>query len=107
MPRFTTATSAFRFATSALSRTTATAGYLLTAVGAHRGPPAPEPQYFALASMKGAVAKDREKTMEPTSEARVGGLIVRGYRGETPEHHMAHLFQMAATVLPELVHRWR
>ncbi len=32
--------------------------------------------------------------------------LVRGYRGETPEHHMAHLLQMGATVLPELASRW-
>jgi hypothetical protein len=30
---------------------------------------------------------------------------VRGFEG-TAEHHMAHLFQMGATVLPELAHRW-
>jgi hypothetical protein len=40
--------------------------------------------------------------MVPTGEARVGGLHVRGFRGNTPEHHMAHLLQMGATVLPEL-----
>lgn len=91
----------------AYASTTATADYLLQAVGGRRAEPAPAPGYLSLASMKGAVARDREKTMEPTSEARVGGLVVRGYRGETPEHHMAHLFQMAATVLPDLVQRWR
>jgi len=32
---------------------------------------------------------------------------VRGYRGNTPEHHMAHLLQMGATVMPELAERWR
>jgi len=39
--------------------------------------------------------------------AGFGGLVVRGYRGGRAENHMAHLFQMAATVLPELVDRWR
>lgn len=91
----------------AYASTTATADYLLEAAGGRRGAPAAPPPYLSLASMKGAVARDREKTMEPTSEARIGGLVVRGYRGETAEHHMAHLFQMAATVLPELVDRWR
>lgn len=91
----------------AYASTSATADYLLEAVGGRRGAPAGPPPYVTLASMKGAVARDREKVMEPTSETRVGGLVVRGYRGETPEHHMAHLFQMSATVLPELVERWR
>ncbi len=45
--------------------------------------------------------------MIPTTEASVGELHVRGFRGNTPEHHMAHLLQMASTVLPELVERWR
>ena len=45
--------------------------------------------------------------MEPVSEATVGTFHVRGYRGNTPEHHMAHLLQMSATVLPELVARWQ
>ena len=52
-------------------------------------------------------AKKLEKRMEPVSEATVGSFHVRGYRGNTPEHHMAHLFQMGATVLPELVQRWQ
>jgi hypothetical protein len=45
--------------------------------------------------------------MRVRSEARLGGLHVRGYGGETPEHHMSHLLQMAATVLPELSERWK
>jgi len=53
------------------------------------------------------VAKALEKTMEPTNSTRKSDLIVRGYRGEEPEHHMAHLFQMGATALPDLVARWR
>ena len=88
---------------------TATADYLIDAVGAKSGPLDPvidAPSYLELESMKGAVAKRREKSMEPTSEARIGNFHVTGYRGETKEHHMAHLFQMGATLLPELVARW-
>jgi len=36
----------------------------------------------------------------------VGSFRIRGYRGNTRGHHMAHLFQMGATVLPELAQRW-
>lgn len=89
--------------------TTATSSYLLDAVGAKREPRDPErdqPKYLELESMNGAISKKLEKHMEPTSEARKGNFHVIGYRGETPEHHMEHLFQMGSTLLPELVERW-
>lgn len=89
--------------------TSATADYLIASAGASRSPSDPQrdtPLYLELESMKGAVSKKLEKQMVPTSEARRGLFHVRGYRGETKEHHMAHLFQMGATLLPELVARW-
>ena len=84
----------------------ATASFLVKSVGARRRPSAEAPPYLHLRSMEGAVIKRLEKTMDPTTEATAGGLHVRGFRGNTREHHMAHLFQMGATVLPELVRRW-
>jgi hypothetical protein len=90
--------------------TGATADYLLDVVGAARKPLDPvanAPIYLSLESMKGAVAHKLEKSMTPTTEGQVGGLHVVGFRGETKEHHMAHLFQMGATLLPELVSRWQ
>ena len=89
--------------------TTATSSYLLDAVGAKRETRDPErdqPRYLELESMNGAISKKLVKHMEPTSEARKGTFHVIGYRGETPEHHMEHLFQMGSTLLPELVQRW-
>lgn len=89
--------------------TSATADYLVARAGAARTPSDPArdaPPYLELESMKGAVSKKLEKQMEPTTEAKRGLFHVRGYRGETKEHHMAHLFQMGATLLPELVARW-
>ena len=87
-----------------------TAGYLLGAVG-YKAPatvePIAQPPHVVLRSAEGAVSKKLEKRMEPFSDARVAGLHVRGYRGNTPEHHMAHLLQMAATVVPELAERWK
>ncbi len=94
----------------AYASTTATADYLVSHVGAGRSPLDPArdaPAYLELESMKGAVSKKLEKHMEPTTEAKKGLFVVRGYRGDTKEHHMAHLFQMGATLLPELVARWR
>jgi len=84
-----------------------TASYLLDAVHGRRGEPHTAPEHIQLRAAEGAVSRRLEKRMEPTSEATVGSLHVRGYRGNTPEHHMAHLLQMGATVMPELVERWR
>jgi hypothetical protein len=64
------------------------------------------PAHLALESAKNAVSKKLEKWMEPLTEAATGSFHVRGYRGNTPEHHMAHLLQMGATVMPELAARW-
>jgi hypothetical protein len=86
--------------------TALTAGYLLGAVGGTRGEPSPAPEHVQLRAAEGAVSKKLEKRMEPLYEATVGSFHVRGYRGNTPEHHMAHLFQMGATVMPELARRW-
>ena len=84
-----------------------TAGYLLDAVHGARGEPQAAPDHVKLRAAEGAVSKKLEKWMEPTSDTTVGSFHVRGYRGNTPEHHMAHLLQMGATVLPELASRWR
>ena len=53
------------------------------------------------------VPKSKILTLKPTSEAHVGNLHVKGYSGETPEHHMAHLIQMASIGLPYLAERWK
>jgi hypothetical protein len=87
--------------------TSLTAGYLLDAVHGTRGAPSAPPPHIQIKAAEGAVAKRMEKRMEPISEATVGQFHVRGYRGNTPEHHMAHLLQMGATVMPELAERWR
>jgi hypothetical protein len=85
-----------------------TAGYLLDLVhGTRTEPRTATPEHVQLKAAEGAVSKALEKWMEPISEATVGTFHVRGYRGNTPEHHMAHLLQMSATVMPELVARWR
>ncbi len=85
-----------------------TADYLLSLVDGHRTPPQEEaPEHVQLKAAEGAVSKALDKWMEPLSEARVRMFHVRGYSGNTPEHHMAHLLQMGATVMPELVERWR
>jgi hypothetical protein len=64
------------------------------------------PAYRKLESMRGAVAKEDVRKLEPYADQQVGSFRIRGYRGNTRGHHMAHLFQMGATVLPELAVRW-
>ncbi|KYF77989.1 hypothetical protein BE17_49900 [Sorangium cellulosum] len=94
----------------AYASSSATASYLLGAAAGHpveREPARDAPPHLRLRAAEGAVSKKLEKQMIPTTEASLGGLHVRGFRGNTPEHHMAHLLQMASTVLPELVERWR
>ena len=64
------------------------------------------PVYRKLPSMRGAIAKGDGEHLEPFSDVRVGDFHIRGYKGNRRGHHMAHLFQMGATVLPELAERW-
>lgn len=90
--------------------TSATANYLLEAAAGgpvERVIALDAPPHLRLRAAEGAVSRRLEKQMIPTTEASVGDLHVRGFEGNTAEHHMAHLLQMAATVLPELVDRWR
>ncbi len=87
--------------------TSQTADVLLGLVDGEREAPSPPPVHVNLKSGEKAVAKKLEKWMEPTTEAKVGSFHVRGFKGNTKEHHTAHLLQMAATVMPELVNRWK
>lgn len=64
------------------------------------------PRVLKLKSMVGAVAKEDERALIPVRDVHVGLLHVREYEGQRRGDHMAHLFQMGATVLPELVERW-
>jgi hypothetical protein len=80
---------------------------LLKAVAVARVPGGDRPELPALHSIEGVIARKRLLTLEPESTARQGGLHVRGYGGDQPDHHIAHLVQMAVTVLPDLVEWWR
>jgi hypothetical protein len=82
---------------------------LLSAIGMSRAPlgaadPVNTPP---LRSIEGVIAKKRLIALNPVTEASAGGLHVRGYAGDQPEHHIAHLVQMSVTALPDLVAWWR
>ena len=64
------------------------------------------PEYRKLSSMRGAVAKEDIQRLEPMDNRAVGDFHIRGYKGNTAGHHMAHLFQMGSTVFEELAQRW-
>jgi hypothetical protein len=89
--------------------TRATAEHLVGVARSHGEIVSKEPSVPAslkLVSMRGAVSKEDARRLEPIDDRRVGDFHVRGFRGNTRGDHMAHLFQMGSTVLPELVRRW-
>ena len=81
--------------------------YILRQLGIelHTGAMLLLPPQLRLPAAAKAVAEP--KTMIPTSDTRKGMLRVRGFEGDTKAHHAAHLTQMAAVALPDLVARWR
>jgi hypothetical protein len=86
-----------------------TASYLLDAVKSEHEMKEQEPTapaHLQLKSAVNAVEPSLEKKMEPVRDVRVGDLHVRGFRGQTREHHSAHLLQIGATLMPELAARW-
>jgi hypothetical protein len=62
------------------------------------------PPAVALPSAESAVKEQRP--LVPTSDTRRASLRVRGFEGNTPDDHAAHLTQMAAIALGDLVARW-
>lgn len=80
---------------------------LLETVGVTRTEGGTTPTVPPLSTIQGVVPKSKMRTLNPTSEAHKGGLHVKGYTGVEPEDHMAHLIQMAAIGLPELVQHWK
>ncbi|MDI3283523.1 hypothetical protein [Polyangium sp. 15x6] len=81
---------------------------LLRDVGAERAPAQATPPRVTTKAALTAFNKGAQETrLEQTTEAKKGGLHVRGYSGQTPDQHMAHLVQMSVTVLPELAERWK
>lgn len=85
-----------------------TADALLRDVGAERAPAQATPPRVTTKTALAAFNKGAQETrLEQMTEAKKGGLHVRGYSGQTPDQHMAHLVQMSVTVLPELAERWK
>jgi hypothetical protein len=64
------------------------------------------PELPLLRSLEGVMPKKSIRPLDPETVAHRGGLVVREYAGDQPEHHMLHLMNMAVTVLPDLKARW-
>lgn len=79
---------------------------LLQFVGVTRTPGGKAPAPVALASIDGVIAKKSIRPLLPRSETHAGGLHVRGYVGDQPEHHSMHLIEMSETALPDLIQHW-
>jgi hypothetical protein len=62
------------------------------------------PAQVALPAARRAAKKKRR--MEPVSDTKVGELHVKGFEGNTRDHHAAHLTQMAPIALVDLAQRW-
>ncbi|MBW2454976.1 MAG: hypothetical protein JRI68_10715 [Deltaproteobacteria bacterium] len=86
--------------------TTLTAAFLLKKIDAavSDNPVLPLPPQLLLDAAKGAVKE--HKRMIPTADTRVGMFRVQGFKGNTQDHHSAHLTQMASVGLPDLARRW-
>jgi hypothetical protein len=80
--------------------------YLLKQVNAtvNASPMLPMPAQLALPAARRAAKKPRR--MVPISDTRVGLLRVRGFEGNTRDHHAGHLTQMASIALGDLADRW-
>ena len=80
---------------------------LLKALGIPRREGGDTPAMPSLRSIDGVIARKKQVGLVPESTADRGGLHVRGYRGDQPDDHMAHLIHMTTTALPDLVAHWR
>jgi hypothetical protein len=58
-------------------------------------------------SFKGVLPKAEMIPLTRQTEAKKGSFIVRGFRGNEPHTHMAHLMEMSLIGLPDLASRWR
>jgi hypothetical protein len=86
--------------------TKASTSALMTQLGLERQLGGIETTMPPLSSIEGVVPKKKLLALKPTSYVQAGNFFVQGYTGETPEHHMAHLIQMATIALPKLTAHW-
>ncbi len=61
----------------------------------------------AFESFRGVLPKAEMIPLTRQTEAQKGGFVVRGFRGNEPHIHMAHLMQMSEIGLADLARRWR
>src|SRR5262249_54849345 len=80
---------------------------LLRSLGLSREDGGEAPAMPALRSIDGVIARKKLVSLVPQTFVAKGELRVRGYSGDQPEDHMAHLIHMTSSALPDLAARWR
>ncbi|MEM1033691.1 MAG: hypothetical protein AAGN82_25370, partial [Myxococcota bacterium] len=93
--------------TDEYASTTETTDAILEALGVPReegGAPVSVPD---LKVAHRAFPSGEKRWLEPSSVARRGDFIVRGFTGRDESAHIAHLAQMSQWALPQLVARWQ
>ena len=83
-----------------------TTDVLLRDVKAERKPGGVKPPMADLKSIIGVVPRDNVVPLEPLTVADKGNFHVRGYAGDQPANHSAHLIQISTIALPSLVEHW-
>ncbi|MCA9623181.1 MAG: hypothetical protein KC731_29380 [Myxococcales bacterium] len=84
----------------------ASASYLLDVLGITRTPTSQSPPPVDIEPAIHAFPAAERNWLHGESEAHQGGVHVYGYTGNVAADHIAHLAQMAVTVLPPLATRW-
>jgi hypothetical protein len=79
---------------------------LLRSIGVDRQSGGEAPAMPALHSIEGVIARKKIVKLVPETFVAKGELRVRGYAGDQPEDHMAHLIHMTTAALPDLAARW-
>jgi hypothetical protein len=87
--------------------TRVTTDALLRSLGLDRQRGGDAPAMPVLHSIDGVIARKKIVPLVPETFVEKGELRVRGYAGDQPEDHIAHLIHMASAALPDLAARWR
>jgi len=83
-----------------------TTDLLLARLGVPRYVGGEEAAVPPIPAAEGVLSKELRRPLSPLTLADRGRLVVRGYAGEGPEHHVYHLLEMASIALPDLAAWW-
>jgi hypothetical protein len=90
-----------------LASVTESADLLLERIDLERKPDRGSVRVPRLRAVEGAYSASRRFDLDGESVARRQGLVVRGFRGRSPEAHIAQLLALAPLAFEPLRERWR